>query len=125
MGTCFRAQTARNPRAHLARTVRQCRDLPGRARFHYPGAAGTPQAIGSADVNAYLREIAGDDFTAKDFRTRAGTVLAAMALADGEAAASRRRPRLAIAGRGRADDEAVTLGMLEQRIVRAAGARAA
>jgi DNA topoisomerase-1 len=65
----------------LARIVKACRDLPGYELFQYLGEDGTRQTIDSADVNAYLREISGQDFTAKDFRTWAGTVLAATALA--------------------------------------------
>jgi len=61
----------------LARIVKTCRDLPGYELFQYVDEAGTRQVIDSADVNAYLRDITGDDFTAKDFRTWAGTVLAA------------------------------------------------
>lgn len=64
----------------LARIVRDCRDLPGQDLFQYVDAEGQVCDIGSADVNEYLRQISGDDFTAKDFRTWAGTVLAAMAL---------------------------------------------
>jgi DNA topoisomerase I len=64
----------------LAAIVRRVQDLPGQELFQYLGEDGRPQKIGSEDVNAYLREIAGDDFSAKDFRTWAGTVLAAMAL---------------------------------------------
>ena len=67
----------------LARIVRQCQDLPGHELFQYVGDDGSRQTIGSGDVNAYLREIAGDEFTAKDFRTWAGTVLALGALRDG------------------------------------------
>ncbi len=66
--------------ARLARIVKACRDLPGYDLFQYVGPDGRRQAIGSADVNAYLRDIAGDDFTAKDFRTWAGTVMAAKEL---------------------------------------------
>lgn len=66
----------------LARIVRACRDLPGQELFQYVDADGTRRAIDSADVNAYLREISGEDFTAKDFRTWSGTVLAARALAE-------------------------------------------
>lgn len=78
----------------LARIVGQCRDIPGQDLFQYIAADGSRASIGSADVNAYLREIAGQDFTAKDFRTWAGTVLAAQALAelgacDSEASARR------------------------------------
>jgi len=67
--------------ARLARIVKACRDLPGYELFQYIDANGRRQSIGSGDVNAYLREISGEDFTAKDFRTWAGTVLAAQALA--------------------------------------------
>ncbi len=67
--------------ARLARIVKACRDLPGYELFQYVDEDGERQAVGSADVNAYLREITGQDFTAKDFRTWAGTVLAAQALA--------------------------------------------
>jgi DNA topoisomerase-1 len=56
--------------------------LPGYELFQYVDDTGSRQTIDSADVNAYLREIAGQDFTAKDFRTWAGTVLAAKALAE-------------------------------------------
>jgi DNA topoisomerase I len=66
----------------LARIVRQCQDLPGHELFQYLDDDGQRQTIGSGDVNAYLREIAGDEFTAKDFRTWAGTVLALGALQD-------------------------------------------
>jgi DNA topoisomerase-1 len=67
--------------ARLARIVKACRDLPGYELFQYVDEEGERQAICSDDVNAYLRHISGDDFTAKDFRTWAGTVLAAQALA--------------------------------------------
>jgi DNA topoisomerase I len=65
----------------LARVVRRCRDLPGYELFQYVDEHGERQAVSSDDVNAYLREVAGEEFTAKDFRTWAGTVLAAHALA--------------------------------------------
>ena len=64
----------------LARIVRRCRELPGQDLFTYIDDAGEPRDVGSADVNDYLREIAGDDVTAKDFRTWAATTLAAVAL---------------------------------------------
>lgn len=64
----------------LARTVKRCQDMPGQELFQYVDAHGARQSVGSADVNAYLKEVTGDDFTAKDFRTWAGTVLAALAL---------------------------------------------
>jgi DNA topoisomerase I len=65
----------------LARIVKACRDLPGQQLFQYIDPLGRRQVVGSADVNAYLRETCAEDFTAKDFRTWAGTVLAANALA--------------------------------------------
>jgi DNA topoisomerase-1 len=64
----------------LARLVRQCQEIPGQRLFQYVDAAGASHAIGSSDVNAYLREVSGGDFTAKDFRTWAGTVYVAAAL---------------------------------------------
>ena len=64
----------------LARIVKQCRDLPGYDLFQYLDENGERQTVGSADVNAYLRDITGQDFTSKDFRTWAGTVLAAQLL---------------------------------------------
>src|SRR5207302_6310683 len=64
----------------LARIVRNCRDLPGQELFQYLDDAGNRHAVDSADVNAYLHRITGNNFTAKDFRTWAGTVLAARAL---------------------------------------------
>jgi DNA topoisomerase-1 len=74
--------------ARLARIVKACRDLPGYELFQYVDEQGRRQTIDSADVNDYLREISGEDFTAKDFRTWAGTVLAAKALASVPAFAS-------------------------------------
>ena len=64
----------------LARLVKKCQELPGQEIFAYIDEDGNVQDITSQDVNGYLREIAGQDFTAKDFRTWAGTVLAAVAL---------------------------------------------
>ena len=64
----------------LAATVRRMRDLPGYELFQYLDEQGETRAIDSADVNAYLKEISGEEFTSKDFRTWAGTVLAAQAL---------------------------------------------
>jgi DNA topoisomerase-1 len=64
----------------LAAVIRRCQELPGQELFGYLDERGKPVSIGSDDVNDYLREISGDDFTAKDFRTWAGTVLAYRAL---------------------------------------------
>ena len=65
----------------LARVVKACQDVPGQRLFQYVDDEGQHQAISSGDVNGYLREITGEDFTAKDFRTWAGTIAAAKALA--------------------------------------------
>lgn len=64
----------------LARAVRRCEDIPGYELFHYLDENGNRHSIGSEEVNDYLREITGQDFTAKDFRTWHGTVTAAAAL---------------------------------------------
>lgn len=64
----------------LARLVRACQDLPGQRLFQYLDADGGRRELTSADVNDYLREIGGGDFTAKDFRTWAATVQAACRL---------------------------------------------
>jgi DNA topoisomerase-1 len=64
----------------LARLVKQCQEIPGQELFQYYGPDGRRIDVTSGDVNDYLREICGEEFTAKDFRTWAGTVAAAMAL---------------------------------------------
>jgi len=64
----------------IARIIRYCQDLPGQELFQYLDDDGQCQSIDSADVNEFLREITGEDFTAKDFRTWAGTVNAVLAL---------------------------------------------
>lgn len=64
----------------LATIVKRGQDLPGQRLFQYFDEEGEPHPIDSGDVNDYLRQISGQDFTAKDFRTWAGTVLAAQAL---------------------------------------------
>jgi DNA topoisomerase-1 len=65
---------------HIARIVSRLQDLPGQDLFQYVDDNGDVRDITSQDVNEYLREITGQDFTAKDFRTWSGTVLAAIAL---------------------------------------------
>lgn len=60
----------------LTRLVRRCRELPGQDLFQYLDADGEPQPVTSTDVNEYVQETTGSDFTAKDFRTWAGTLLA-------------------------------------------------
>jgi DNA topoisomerase-1 len=64
----------------LAGIVKRCRDLPGFCLFEYLDEAGEAQSVDSADVNEYLREMTEQHFTAKDFRTWAGTVLACTTL---------------------------------------------
>ena len=70
----------------VARIVKACQDLPGQRLFQYVDEDGTRQTVDSDDVNEYLREAMGDEFSAKDFRTWAGTVLAARAFHALEAA---------------------------------------
>lgn len=83
----------------IARIVRSCQDLPGQHLFQYEDPQGI-HAVTSEDVNAYLRENTGEDISAKDFRTWAGTVLTAIALSEYEAvdseAAAKRNVRRAI-----------------------------
>ena len=64
----------------LARVVRQCRDLPGQDLFQYVDDEGRRQRIGSGDINRYVRDATGQEFTTKDFRTWWGSVLAVTAL---------------------------------------------
>jgi DNA topoisomerase-1 len=71
--------------SRLARIVKQCRDLPGYDLFQYVDEHGVRQAVGSGEVNAYLKDLTGQDLTSKDFRTWAGTVLAAQLLKEFEA----------------------------------------
>jgi DNA topoisomerase-1 len=77
----------------VARIVKSCRDLPGQELFQYLDNEGQRRSVGSGDVNDYLREITGQDFTAKDFRTWAGTVLAFVAFreTDQQAASAAKR----------------------------------
>lgn len=83
----FRGKSGRRHRIdlrdrRLANIVRRSKEIPGYELFQYIAEDGSHQAIDAADVNAYLREATGDDVTAKDFRTWAGSVLAARALAE-------------------------------------------
>jgi DNA topoisomerase I len=68
----------------LARIVKRCQELPGYELFQYLDDSGQRRALNSTEVNSYLQEIAGQGFTAKDFRTWAGTILTAVALRDCE-----------------------------------------
>ena len=84
----------------VARIVKATQDLPGQHLFQYVDGDGGRHDVTSGDVNDYLKEIAGHDITAKDFRTWTGTVLAALALAEYEAfdsqAAAKRNVKAAI-----------------------------
>jgi DNA topoisomerase I len=88
--------------ALLARSVQRCQDLPGQTLFQYIDDAGVRRTISSTDVNDYLREVAGQEFTAKDFRTWSGTVLAACALcADADLGSATARKRFVSEAVGR------------------------
>jgi DNA topoisomerase-1 len=78
----------------IASIVKRCAEIPGHELSKYLDDDGQPRSVDSGDVNAYIKEITGQDFSAKDFRTWAGTVLAALALSefkkcDGHAEAKR------------------------------------
>jgi DNA topoisomerase I len=77
----------------LSNLVKRCQELPGQDLFQYVDDSGRVRNVGSSDVNDYLREIGGEDFTAKDFRTWAGTVLAAWALQEFQAVDSHHRAK--------------------------------
>jgi DNA topoisomerase-1 len=80
----------------LARIVARCQAIPGQELFQYIEEDGSRQAISSEDVNGYIREIAGDDFSAKDFRTWTGTMLAAAALREQGPATTEKEAKAAI-----------------------------
>jgi DNA topoisomerase-1 len=101
----FRGKTGKEWRVavsdrRIARIVRGCQELPGQHLFQYEADDGSIRPITSSDVNDYLRELTGEDISAKDFRTWAGTVLAAITLSEFEAvdseAAAKRNVRSAI-----------------------------
>lgn len=77
----------------LARIVRKCQDLPGQELFQYLDETGKVRDVTSSDVNEYLATITGKDFTAKDFRTWTGTVLAALALREFEPIGSKAKAK--------------------------------
>jgi DNA topoisomerase-1 len=79
--------------SRLARVVLKCQQLPGQQLFQYRDEAGKLRRVSSADVNDYLRSISGSDFTAKEFRTWAGTVLAARFLAQSRVSTKTKRPQ--------------------------------
>jgi DNA topoisomerase I len=83
----FRGKSGKNHKVslsdrRLARIVQRCQALPGEDLFQYVDDDGVRQTVGSGDVNDYLREISGQEFTAKDFRTWNGTILAVAALTE-------------------------------------------
>jgi DNA topoisomerase I len=80
----------------LARIVARCQALPGADLFQYEDDEGKQVAIGSGDVNDYLRDITGEEFTAKDFRTWAGTLQAVAALEAVGPATTQREAKAAI-----------------------------
>ena len=75
-------QTVAIDDAPLARIVKKCRQVPGKTLFQYLDANGKPQCVDSGAVNAYLREITGQPFTAKNFRTWAASVMASVAVCE-------------------------------------------
>lgn len=77
----------------LARIVKKCRDVPGYELFQYIDEEGNHRSVDSADVNEYLQAITGEPFTAKDFRTWAGTVLACALLREFDACNSQRQAK--------------------------------
>jgi DNA topoisomerase-1 len=83
----FRGKSGKNHKVslndrRLARIVYRCQALPGEDLFQYEDEEGVRQTVGSGDVNDYLKEISGQEFTAKDFRTWNGTIMAMEALAE-------------------------------------------
>jgi DNA topoisomerase I len=79
--------------ARLARIVRRCRDVPGQRLFQFEDAEGAPHPVTSGDVNEYLRRATGEPFSAKDFRTWTGTLLAVRRLQSSAAPSSQREAR--------------------------------
>jgi len=77
----------------MARIMKRFLEIPGQELFQYLDDDGDAKDITSADVNEYLREITGEDFTAKDFRTWAGTILAARFLRETAGATNSRRAK--------------------------------
>ncbi len=82
--------------ARLAKIVKRCQELPGQELFQYVDDEGQRRVVTSADVNAYLREATGAEFTAKDFLTWAGTLLTALALREEALESSARKQKSTI-----------------------------
>jgi DNA topoisomerase-1 len=94
----FRGKSGKQQRVELehptlSRIVKKCQELPGQDLFQYLDEEGNVRDVTSGDVNHYLAEISGKDFTAKDFRTWTGTVLAALALREFEAVDSQAKAK--------------------------------
>jgi DNA topoisomerase I len=94
----FRGKSGKNHTVDLrdhrvARILKRCQEIPGQHLFQYLDESGERKPIDSEDVNAYLRASTDEDFTAKDFRTWAGTVLALRALRDAAPATSDREAK--------------------------------
>ena len=90
----FRGKSGKSHEVHLndkklASLIKRCRDVPGQELFQYYGEDGARHPVRSNDVNEYLRTIAESEFTAKDFRTWAGTLLAAHALLEARASTAK------------------------------------
>jgi DNA topoisomerase-1 len=83
--------------ARLARVIRGCEELPGQRLFQYVGEDGHTHVVSSHDVNAYIHDAVGEHFTAKDFRTWAGSLLAAQLLAACERAESQAQHKHVVA----------------------------
>jgi DNA topoisomerase-1 len=82
--------------ARLVKLVRQCQDLPGQRLFEYRDDSGDIRTVTSSDVNAYLREITGEDITSKDFRTWFGTVIAIQELLAAAPASTKSETKAAV-----------------------------
>jgi DNA topoisomerase I len=94
----FRGKSGRQHEVDLAdrrvaKVIAKCQDLPGQDLFQYVDEGGEVQDVTSQDVNGYLRQIEAEDFTAKDFRTWGGTVLAAIALSKQEEFETRKQAK--------------------------------
>jgi DNA topoisomerase-1 len=89
-------QSVRFSDARLARIVKRCQELPGQTLFQYVGDDKRRRVVSSADVNAYVRDVTGAEFTAKDFRTWAGTLLAVLALRDEAPSQSQRKTKTVV-----------------------------
>jgi len=98
----FRGKSGKSHRTgvhdrRLARVIHACEALPGQRLFQYVGEDGHIHAVGSHDVNAYIHEATGEHFTAKDFRTWAGSLMAAQLLAARERASSETQHKRTVA----------------------------